>query len=183
MWLQLSESIDRFSRRLGEAVSWLTLAMVLVTSVVVVLRYFFQVGWIWLQELITWMHAMVFLLGAAYTLQADEHVRVDVLYRQFTPRRQALVNLLGTLFLLLPTCGFILWAGWDYVASAWSIKEASREVGGLPYPFVPVLKSAMLAMALMLIAQGVSLGLRSILTLVLPPGQVPPAPTSHRPVA
>ncbi|MEM9058087.1 MAG: TRAP transporter small permease subunit [Pseudomonadota bacterium] len=177
-------SIDRFSQRVGHAVSWLTLAMVLVTGVVVVLRYFFQSGWIWLQELITWMHAMVFLLGAAYTLSVDEHVRVDVLYRQMSARSQALVNLLGTVLLLFPTCGFVLWAGWDYVVSAWQVKEASREAGGLPYPFVPLLKSAMLALGALLIVQGLGLLLRSVLTLVGPADRVPPpAAASHRPMA
>lgn len=183
MLQRLCNVIDGINRRLGEAVSWLTLAMVLVTCVVVLLRYFFQSGWIWLQELITWMHAMVFLLGAAYTLQADEHVRVDVFYRQMSVRQRALVNLIGTLLLLVPSCIFILWAGWNYVESSWRILEGSREAGGLPYPFVPFLKSAMLAMAALLLLQGISLSLRSAIAFRHGSGPAPPPPSTHPPVA
>ncbi len=183
MWLRLCQRIDQFSRVLGEWVSWLTLAMVLVTCVVVLLRYFFQSGWIWLQELITWMHAMVFLLGAAYTLQADEHVRVDVFYRQMSARNKALVNLVGTMLLLYPTCCFIVWAGWDYVASAWYVMEGSREAGGLPYPFVPLLKSAMLAMAALLMLQGTGLLVRSVVTLLRPDDEPRQPTASHIPLA
>ena len=77
----IAEATDRFVCAVGRAASWLCLIMVLVAGVVVTLRYFFGVGWIWLQETVTWMHAAVFLLAAAYTLSSDEHVRVDVLYR------------------------------------------------------------------------------------------------------
>ena len=82
--------VDRLVCGLGRMVSWLTMTMVLITATVVVLRYVFGVGWIWLQETVTWMHATVFLLAAAYTLSHDEHVRVDIFYRGMSPRRQAL---------------------------------------------------------------------------------------------
>lgn len=130
------------------------LAMVLVAGVVVTLRYFFGIGWIWLQETVTWMHAAVFMLAAAYTLSLDEHVRVDVLYRQMTPRRQAIVDTLGVLLLLLPTCGWMIWTAWDYVFSSWRFHEASLETGGLPGLFI--LKSLILVMPVLLILEGVA---------------------------
>ena len=145
--------------------AWLTLFMVLVTFLVVVLRYVFDLGFIWLQETVTWMHAAVFMLGAAYTLLGDEHVRVDVFYREFSPRRKAIVDTAGVLLFLLPLCAFMIWSAWDFVAASWTIREASRESGGLPYPMVPLLKSVLLLMPAMLAIQGVSLLLKSVATL------------------
>lgn len=159
----LADRIDALSERVGSAIAWLTLLMVLVTFVIVVLRYLFNVGWIALQESITWMHALVFGLGAAFALRRDGHVRVDIFYTNMSPRGQAWVNLLGTVFLLLPVCVFILWVSWDYVAASWTQGEASPEAGGLPAIFL--LKSVILAMSALLALQGLALGLRSALAL------------------
>lgn len=153
--------IDRVSIITGRAVSWLTLAMVLVTFVIVVLRYVFDIGLIWLQETLTWFHAVVFMLGAAYTLQQEEHVRVDIFYRDMSERRRAWVNLLGVIFFIFPMCAFLIWTSWSYVISSWSIGEVSINAGGLPYPFVPLLKSVLLVMPIAVALQGVSLLLQS----------------------
>jgi TRAP-type mannitol/chloroaromatic compound transport system permease small subunit len=157
--------VDRFSELTGHVTAWLTLAMVLVTCLVVVLRYVFDLGFIWLQESVTWMHAVVFMLGAAYTLEREDHVRVDVFYRRFDERGKALVDLVGVILFLLPLCAWIGWSSWDFVAASWRIKEASRESGGLPYPMVPLLKSVLVVMPAALALQGLSLGLRSFQTL------------------
>ena len=154
--------IDRFSIATGRAVSWLTLAMVLVTFVIVVMRYVFGVGLIWLQETLTWLHAVVFMLGTAYTMQREEHVRVDIFYRDMDEGRRAWVNLLGVVFFVFPMCAFFVWTAWDYVVTSWSIGEVSRNAGGLPYPFVPLLKSMLIVMPLAVALQGISLLLRSI---------------------
>ena len=148
----------------GRIVSWLTLAMVLVTFLIVVLRYQFNMGWIALQESVTYMHALVFLIGSTYTLKHDGHVRVDIFYRHFSERTQAWVNLLGTVLMLFPVAGLILWTGWDYVLSSWRLLEGSREAGGLP--FVYLLKSAIPLMAILLIVQGIADTLLNILRLV-----------------
>ena len=94
--------LDRLSSVLGKAASWLTLFMVLVTFVVVVMRYALDAGFIWVQESVVWMHATVFMLGAAYTLHEEEHVRVDVFYRDMSARRRALVDFFGVIIFLLP---------------------------------------------------------------------------------
>ncbi len=154
--------IDRFSIATGRAASWLTLAMVLVTFVIVVMRYVFDVGLILLQESLTWLHAVVFMLGAAYTLQQEEHVRVDIFYRDMNERRRAWVNLLGVLFFVFPMCVLFVWTSWDYVAESWSRGEVSRNAGGLPYPFLPLLKTVLLIMPLAVALQGISLLLRSV---------------------
>jgi TRAP-type mannitol/chloroaromatic compound transport system permease small subunit len=158
---RLSERIDNANRRLGEALSWLTSLMVLVTFAVVVLRYVFDTGWIWMQESVTWMHALVFMLAASYTLGRDEHVRVDVFYRGMDEQKKALVNLLGALFLLAPTWLFLIIASWDYVAASWAIQESSMEAGGLPGLFL--LKSIIPLTAVLMLLQGVSQALSGFL--------------------
>ena len=157
--------LDRVNTITGKAVSWLTLAMVIVTFVVVVLRYVFDVGFIWVQESVIWMHAAVFMLGAAYTLREDGHVRVDVFYRNMSRKRQAWVDLVGVLVFLLPFCLFLAWNSADFVTQSWRIGESSREPGGLPFPFIPVLKSVILLMPLTVALQGLSLLLRSLSTI------------------
>jgi len=143
----------------------MTLVMVIVTFVIVIMRYVFSAGLIWLQESVIWMHAMVFMIGAAYTLRHEEHVRVDVFYRGMSAKRRALVDVIGVVSFLFPVCLFIAWKSWDFVAASWSLHEASRESGGLPYPFVPLLKSILLVMPVALILQGLSLFLASLRTL------------------
>ena len=139
--------------------------MVLVTFIVVVMRYVFDAGLIWVQESVVWMHAVVFMLGAAYTLRAEEHVRVDIFYQSMGERRRAWVDLIGVIVFLLPLCAFLAWASFDFVTQSWSIGESSRESGGLPYPFVPLLKSVQLLMPIAVSLQGLSLLVRSVKTL------------------
>lgn len=154
--------LDRFSSQLGKASAWLTLFMVLVTFVVVVLRYVFDVGLIWLQESVVWMHGFVFIVGAAYTLQQEEHVRVDIFYREMSPKRKAWVDLIGVAVFLLPLCALLGWKAFDYVALSWQLQEASRESGGLPYPLIPLLKSILVVMPVMVGLQGIALLSRSV---------------------
>ena len=136
--------------------------MVVVTFVIVILRYVFDFGWIWLQETVTWMHAAVFMLAAAYTLARDGHVRVDVFYRNFSPHRKALVDALGALFFLIPVCVFLIWSSWDYVGTSWTIGESSRESGGLVFPFPSIMKTFILIMATTLLLQGIVMLVRSV---------------------
>jgi TRAP-type mannitol/chloroaromatic compound transport system permease small subunit len=157
--------LDRISDVVGRSAAWLTLFMVIVTFVVVVMRYVFDAGLIWVQESVVWMHAVVFMLGAAYTLREEEHVRVDVFYRNMSPRRRALVDLTGVVIFLLPLCAFLGWNSFDFVVQSWKIGEMSRESGGIPYPFVPLLKSVLLLMPVAVALQGLSLALKSLKTL------------------
>ncbi|NTS77598.1 TRAP transporter small permease subunit [Catenovulum sp. SM1970] len=160
----ISCRIDGFSELLGRTMAWLTLLMVLMMTTVVVLRYGFDIGLIAMQEAVIYLHACIFLLGAGYTLKHDEHVRVDVFYRKFNVKKQALVNLLGHLFLLMPVVIFICFMSWSYVAAAWRIMEKSVEAGGLP--FVYLLKSLMIAFTVTLFLQGLSQTFKSLCVLV-----------------
>jgi TRAP-type mannitol/chloroaromatic compound transport system permease small subunit len=160
----VADLFDGINEFLGGAVSWLSLLMVLVTFIIVVLRYAFDLGWIWLQESVTFMHAALFLIGAAYTLKHEGHVRVDIFYRKFTPRTRAWVDLGGALFLLLPVCLFIFSVSWGYVVQSWELNEGSREAGGLDGVYL--LKSLMLVMAGLLVLQGLSQAMRRLISLL-----------------
>ena len=160
-------AIDSLNERIGRFVSWLTLVMVLVTFCIVLLRYLFDLSWVMMQESIIYLHGLVFMLGAAYTLKHDGHVRVDIIYQRCTPKIKAWIDLLGTLFLLLPVAGFILWSSWEYVMNSWDILEGSRNSGGLP--LVYLLKSCLLLMSGLLILQGLSL-LMSKIVYIFEPG-------------
>ncbi len=161
--LRLADGLDWVNRSVGLVAAWLALAMVLVTFLVVVLRYLFDSGSIALQESVTYMYAILFMLGAAYTLQQNGHVRVDILYQRFSRRGRAWVDLFGTLLLLTPVSVFLLISSWGYVADAWSIREGSREAGGIPG--VWLLKSLLVVMPLLMLLQGLVWVLRNGLFL------------------
>jgi len=135
----------------GKSVAWLILLMVLLTFTIVVLRYGFNLGWIWLQESLTYLHVAVFTIAAAWTLQLDGHVRVDIFYAEMPEKRRALVDFLGTLVFLVPFCIFLLVIAWPYVASSWKLLESSREAGGLPLVFL--LKSLIMILPALLLGQ------------------------------
>lgn len=161
--LRLAAAIDAVNDWIGRTIAWLTLAMILAVVVIVVGRYFFGFGAQWLTESVTWMHAAVFMLGAAYTLKHDDHVRVDVCYRRVGPRRRAQIDIAGTLLFLLPFCAFLLYEGMPYVLASWRISEGSREAGGLPALYL--LKALIPVAAVLLAAQGIAVLLRSFLVL------------------
>lgn len=145
--------LRRFVEISGQAVAWLTLAMVLLTFGIVVMRYGFNLGWIWLQEIVIYLHVAVFTIAAAWTLQQDGHVRVDIFYNNTTARKRAMINLLGTLLFLIPFCVFVLIISWPYVTNSWQLLETSREAGGLPLVFL--LKSLILVLPVLLLSQAV----------------------------
>jgi TRAP-type mannitol/chloroaromatic compound transport system permease small subunit len=156
--------IDCFTESIGKVISWFTLLMVLLTFIIVVLRYGFNLGWIAMQESVLYFHGFVFMLGAAYTLKNEGHVRVDIFYQKFSQRKRACVDLFGTLFLLLPVCIFIFIISFDYVATSWQIMEKSSEAGGLP--FVYVSKSLLLLLATSLSLQGMAEVARNLLIII-----------------
>ena len=137
----------------GTSVAWLSLLIVVSAFSIVVLRYAFNLGWIAAQESVSYLHAAVFMLAAAWALQEDGHVRVDIFYREASPRHKAMVNIAGTLLFLLPFCLYMMIVSWDYVAASWRMLEGSREAGGIHGVFL--LKSLLLALPVLLLMQGV----------------------------
>ncbi|MCP3908748.1 MAG: TRAP transporter small permease subunit [Oceanicoccus sp.] len=156
--------IDQLSELTGRVLAWLSLLMMVLLCLVVILRYGFEIGSIGLQEGVTYLHASIFMLGAAYTLKHDGHVRVDIFYRNFSPRSKAWINSLGGIIFLLPLCVYIFFISWDFVLQSWAIGEVSTEPGGIPAVFL--LKSLIPIMAINLGLQALADILRSALVLV-----------------
>jgi len=157
-------SIESFIDWSGRTVSWLSLFLVLLTFFIVVLRYVFDSGSIALQEITTYLHATIFLVGMAYTMQQEAHVRVDIFYTRFSKQTKAWIDLFGALFLLLPFMLFVSWISWSYIADSWSVFEGSREAGGLPGVFL--LKSLILVMTSLLSLQAFIQIARNIETIL-----------------
>nr|WP_298249492.1 TRAP transporter small permease subunit [uncultured Halomonas sp.] len=156
----LLRGLDTVTALIGRTTAWLVLVMMMVQFAIVVMRYAFGIHSIALQESVMYMHAMVFMLGAAWTLQHNGHVRVDIFYRQRSPRSRAGVDLFGTLFLLLPVSFYILLGSLGYAGSSWAILERSPD-GGIPGVFL--LKSLIPVMATLLILQGIAQLIRQTL--------------------
>ena len=152
--------IERLIDVVGRGAAWLTLAMVAATCATLVLRYGFDTGAIMLQESVLYMHGAVFMLGFSYTLQHDEHVRVDLAYSRMSQRRQSLVNLAGHIVLMTPLCLVLLFFSLQYVLNSWSILEGSQEVGGIQAVYL--LKTLIPASACLLLLQTGLLAVREI---------------------
>jgi len=155
--------ISGLNNTVGVIVAWATLIMVITQFAVVVMRYVFGFNSIALQESIIYAHGLVFMLGAAYTLYIGGHVRVDIFYQNFSSRAKAKIDLLGTLFLLIPFMLLIIYFSWNYVEIAWRIKEGSRESSGLPYVYL--LKTVIFGFAGLLLLQGIAVIARAALAL------------------
>lgn len=161
--IAIIRNINRFSDWLGRFVSWFVLAIVVITFTVVVMRYAFNTGSVFMQESISYFHNYVIMLGMGYTLLKGAHVRVDIFYRPASAKKKAWVNLLGFLFLLLPTCVFIFYIAWEYVAASWEILEGSQEAGGVDARYL--FKSTILLMPVLMIIQGIAESLKAILII------------------
>ena len=150
--------IDIFTDRSGRLLAWLVLAMALLTTVVVVMRYGFNTGSIMAQEAVIYMHGCLFMLGMAYALKSGAHVRVDIFYRNFSPRTQAWVNSLGGIVFLMPLCAFIGFSSWNYVNESWLVRETSADPGGIPAVFL--LKTMLLVFAVSVALQAIAILIR-----------------------
>ena len=158
--IALADRIDRLNAAIGRSVAWFCLFVVAVQFAVVVLRYVFGIGSIWLSESIIYAHAALFMLAAAWTLREGGHVRVDVFYADASPRTRALVDLGGSLLLLLPFMLVLAWFALPYVARSWAILETSPETSGIPAVFL--LKTLIPVFALLMALQGVAQAIRAL---------------------
>jgi TRAP-type mannitol/chloroaromatic compound transport system permease small subunit len=158
-------SIDILNETIGRAASWLVLAMVLLICYDVTMRYSFHQGSVALQELEWHLFALIFLLGSAYTLKHNNHVRVDILYQShyLSNKHRAMINILGIILFLIPFCVLILITTWPFVENAYYYLEGSPDPGGLPYRYL--LKGSILVAFTLLILQGVAELLRNYLIL------------------
>ncbi|CCQ73859.1 TRAP transporter small permease subunit [Magnetospira sp. QH-2] len=168
----LATAIDRFNETVGRITGWLAVAMVLVQFTVVVMRYVFGVGSIMMQESVVYLHSLLFLVGAGYTLYHNGHVRVDVFYREAKPRTKAWVDLLGNLFFLIPVCILIAVYSLPYVSQSWSVLEGSKETSGIQAVFL--LKTIIVVFCSVVALQGLAIALHALTFLTgSPPADNP----------
>jgi TRAP-type mannitol/chloroaromatic compound transport system permease small subunit len=158
------KAIDNLVDKIGELTQWLASVLMLLVCVDVILRYTMGFSSAFLSELEWHIFSFFFLVGAAYTLKDDKHVRVDVFYARFSEKRKALVNLLGTLFFLIPFCIVIIKGGIPYTEFAFRLSENSPDPGGLPARFV--VKSFIVIGFGLLFLQAISLVLKSFFVLI-----------------
>ena len=156
--------IDTLNEWVGRGVSWVTLIMVLVVFVDVIMRYLFNTSFVFTQELEWHLFAFVFLIGAGYTLLHDGHVRVDIIYQQVSPKTKAWINIIGVIFFLIPGCFMVIDTSFSFVANSFAVMEGSPDPGGVPYRFI--IKSTIPIGFSLLLLQGISLGIHSILVLI-----------------
>ncbi|MGE0564897.1 MAG: TRAP transporter small permease subunit [Pseudolabrys sp.] len=157
--IRLADRIDGLNRAVGRGAAWLCLAVALLQFALVVARYVFAQGSIWLTEAVIYGHAALITLAAAWTLQAGGHVRVDVFYERAGPRTRAWVDLAGALLLLMPFMLVLVWLSWPYAARSWAILERSREASGLPLVFL--VKTLIPVFAVLMALQGASQAIRA----------------------
>lgn len=174
MVTNIINALDRLTDLGGRILALLTLLLTATLFITVLMRYGFRINALPLgdlslsrqamEESVLYMHCILFMLASAYTLRNDAHVRVDVFYRRFSPRNRAIVDLAGSLFLLLPMAGFILYSSLDYVAFAWKLQEKSQEASGLPWVYL--LKTLIPLMGALLIGQALVEALRNLARLL-----------------
>lgn len=155
--------IDTVNIWVGRFVAWTTALVVLVVFVDVVMRYLFRTSFVFTQELEWHIFAFIFLIGAGYTLLKDGHVRVDIFYQKLGPKAQAWVNLIGVLLFLIPGCMMIILTSLNFVEASYVVMEGSPDPGGIPFRWV--LKACIPVGFILILIQGFSLGLKSVLTI------------------
>lgn len=159
----VARGIDTLNGWIGRAAAWLMLPVVLIAFAVVLLRYAFSIGFPWLQESYIWLHGAAFLVAAAWVLRDEGHVRVDLLYKRWSRRGRAWADLFGVVAFLLPMMGMILYMAWPLVQRSWRIAEKSPTSDGMHYLFL--LKTLVLVFCVLIILQGVAMGIRAVLVL------------------
>ena len=160
----IEKIINNVNEWFGRGVSWLLVLMVLNVFIVVVLRYLFSYGQVWMQETYVWMHSIVFLIGSGYTLLNNGHVRIDLIYSNISKKNQSIIDFFGTIFFALPVIYFLFAKSLPFVERSWYIFEKSAEVGGLPGLFL--FKSVLLLFCVLFGFQFISLMIRSFLNLL-----------------
>lgn len=159
----IANVIDALNHAIGSVLAWLALALVLVQFTLVVMRYVFGMTHVFVEESIIYLHATLFMIAVGYTLLHNGHVRVDIFYGSATPKRRALIDLLGVCFFLAPAAAATWYLSFPYVRSSWRVLEGSPEVSGIPAVFL--LKTGILVFAVLLAIQGLSLAIRSAMVL------------------
>ena len=160
----ISRWIDGINEWVGRGVAWVTLGLVLVVFIDVVMRYLFNTSFVFTQELEWWLFGFIFLIGAGYTLLHDGHVRVDIIYQRLGFKGRAWINLCGVLLFLIPGCIMVITTSWKFMANSFAILEGSPDPGGIPFRFI--LKGCIPVGFTLLLFQGFSLGIHSLMQIL-----------------
>jgi TRAP-type mannitol/chloroaromatic compound transport system permease small subunit len=158
------KGIDWLNEKIGYLTSWLTTLMVLVVCYDVFTRYFLRASSVAVQELEWHIFSVIFLIGAAYTLKVEGHVRVDVFYSHMRPRSKAIIDLFGCIVFLIPFSLLVIWTSKDFVSMSYAVQEISPDPGGLHYRYL--LKAMIPAGFVLVLLQGIALMIRSFLTVI-----------------
>jgi TRAP-type mannitol/chloroaromatic compound transport system permease small subunit len=160
----LTRCIDGLNQWVCRGVAWVTLGLVLVVFVDVVMRYLFNVSFVFTQELEWHLFGFIFLIGAGYTLLHDGHVRVDIIYQRLGLKGRAWINLLGVIFFIIPGCIMVISTSWKFAANAFMMLEGSPDPGGIPLRFI--IKGCIPVGFTLLLLQGFSMGLHSFMQIL-----------------
>ncbi len=160
---KISRAIDAFTEVIGLGVAWLTTALVLNVFYDVIMRYVFHHGNIAVQEMEWHIFSVIFLIGAAWTLKEDGHVRVDILYTKFSTKQKAWVDFVCTFIFLIPFCIIVIYASLSFIEASWAVREVSPDPGGLPGRYI--LKSMIPLGFVLLIIQGISQAIKNFLVI------------------
>lgn len=156
--------VNTLNEWVGRGVAWVTAGLVLVVFVDVVMRYVFNMSFVFTQELEWHLFAFIFLIGAGNTLLHDGHVRVDIFYQRLGYNARAWVNLVGVILFLVPGCVMVVITSWKFVYNAWTVMEGSPDPGGIPYRFL--IKATIPVGFSLLCLQGLSLGIQSLFEIL-----------------
>jgi len=159
---RLVNFIDSVNTSISRLVSLLILLMVVITFIIVVMRYVFGYGFVWMQELLLWLHGIVLMSGISYTMLNNQHVRVDVLYRNFNKKEKAKIEIINILFFVMPLSIYLIYISQNFVGISWKVQEISRDSGGLPFPAIPLIKTMLIVMPTLLSIQGLSILYKNI---------------------
>lgn len=154
--------VNSLNEKIGTAISWLTLVLVLVVCYDVFTRYLLETSVVAVQELQWHIFSIIFLIAAAYSLKHDKHVRVDVLYTRFSEKNRAWIDFFGSLIFLIPFCALAIWCSQNFVESSFKFAETSPDPGGLPARYI--LKACIPLGFFLLLLQGFGLAFDSLLT-------------------
>ena len=160
---KISQFIDALNEKIGLGVAWLTTLMVLTVTYDVIMRYGFKRGNIAVQEMEWHLFAVIFLLGAAYSLKKDAHVRVDIIYTKLSTKQKAWIDFIGTFIFLIPFSIIIIYSTRNFIESSWAVGEVSPDPGGLPARYV--LKAMIPAGFILLLLQGISQAIKNLMVI------------------
>lgn len=146
--------IDKLTDNIANGLLYILIALILLVFFTVFFRYVFNMSYIIIQEIIMYLHALIFMFGISYALKENSHVKIDVLYNTLNKRIQRVISIAGLVSFILPTALFIIYISIDMVTQSWVIFEGSSEAGGLNLVFI--LKSLIPISGVLIFLQGIS---------------------------